>query len=33
MPIAEHVGRVLYEGMHPREAVMLLMTRDAKSED
>ena len=33
MPIAAHVGRVLYEGMHPREAVMSLMTRDAKSED
>jgi len=33
MPIATHVGLVLYEGMHPREAVMRLMTRDAKSED
>jgi glycerol-3-phosphate dehydrogenase (NAD(P)+) len=33
MPIASHVGLVLYEGMHPREAVMALMTRDAKSED
>jgi len=32
MPIAAHVGLVLYEGMHPREAVMLLMTRDARSE-
>ncbi|MGC2241070.1 MAG: NAD(P)H-dependent glycerol-3-phosphate dehydrogenase [Acidimicrobiia bacterium] len=33
MPIATHVGRVLYENMHPREAVMSLMTRDAKPED
>jgi glycerol-3-phosphate dehydrogenase (NAD(P)+) len=33
MPIAAHVGLVLYEGMHPRDAVMRLMTRDAKSED
>ncbi|MGH8913222.1 MAG: NAD(P)H-dependent glycerol-3-phosphate dehydrogenase [Acidimicrobiia bacterium] len=33
MPIAGHVGLVLYEGMHPRDAVMRLMTRDAKSED
>jgi glycerol-3-phosphate dehydrogenase (NAD(P)+) len=33
MPIATHVGLVLYEGMHPREAVMSLMTRDAKPED
>jgi glycerol-3-phosphate dehydrogenase (NAD(P)+) len=33
MPIATHVGLVLYEGMHPRDAVMRLMTRDAKSED
>jgi glycerol-3-phosphate dehydrogenase (NAD(P)+) len=33
MPIAAHVGLVLYEGMHPRDAVMRLMTRGAKSED
>jgi glycerol-3-phosphate dehydrogenase (NAD(P)+) len=33
MPIANHVGLVLYEGMHPREAVMKLMSRGAKSED
>ena len=33
MPIAAHVGLVLYDGMHPRDAVMSLMTRDAKSED
>jgi glycerol-3-phosphate dehydrogenase (NAD(P)+) len=33
MPIATHVGFVLHDGMHPREAVMSLMTRDAKSED
>jgi glycerol-3-phosphate dehydrogenase (NAD(P)+) len=33
MPIAAHVGRVLYEGMHPRDAVLSLMTRDPKSED
>lgn len=33
MPIASHVGLVLYEGMHPRDAVMSLMTRDPKSED
>lgn len=32
MPIATQVGRVLYEGHHPREAVMSLMTREAKSE-
>ncbi|MGI9609461.1 MAG: NAD(P)H-dependent glycerol-3-phosphate dehydrogenase [Acidimicrobiia bacterium] len=32
MPIAEHVGRVLYEGLHPREAVVALMTREAKPE-
>ena len=32
MPIAAHVGMVLYEGMHPREAVLRLMTRDPKSE-
>jgi len=33
MPIATHVGLVLYEGMHPRDAVMKLMTRGAKPED
>jgi glycerol-3-phosphate dehydrogenase (NAD(P)+) len=32
MPIAAHVGMVLYEGMHPRDAVLSLMTRDPKSE-
>ena len=32
MPIATQVARVLYEGHHPREAVMTLMTRQAKSE-
>jgi glycerol-3-phosphate dehydrogenase (NAD(P)+) len=32
MPIAAHVGMVLYEGMHPRDAVLKLMTRGAKSE-
>ena len=32
MPIATHVGMVLYEGMHPRDAVLKLMTRGAKSE-
>jgi glycerol-3-phosphate dehydrogenase (NAD(P)+) len=32
MPIATEVARVLYEGHHPREAVMSLMTRQAKSE-
>lgn len=32
MPIAEHVSKVLYEGMAPREAVLSLMTREAKSE-
>lgn len=33
MPIATQVARVLYEGHHPREAVMSLMTRQAKSEN
>ncbi len=33
MPIATHVGLVLYEGMDPRDAVMKLMTRGAKPED
>lgn len=32
IPIATQVARVLYEGHHPREAVMSLMTRQAKSE-
>lgn len=32
VPIASHVGRVLYEGMHPRNAVLSLMTREAKDE-
>jgi glycerol-3-phosphate dehydrogenase (NAD(P)+) len=32
MPIATQVAQVLYEGHHPREAVMSLMTRQAKSE-
>ena len=32
MPIASHVGYVLYEGMHPRDAVLSLMTREAKDE-
>jgi glycerol-3-phosphate dehydrogenase (NAD(P)+) len=31
-PIAQQVGRVLYEGAHPREAVLALMTRRAKRE-
>ncbi|HUO46996.1 MAG TPA: NAD(P)H-dependent glycerol-3-phosphate dehydrogenase [Acidimicrobiia bacterium] len=32
MPIAVQVGEVLYEGHHPRDAVMSLMTREARSE-
>lgn len=32
MPIAFHVGLVLYEGVHPKEAVLSLMTREPKSE-
>jgi glycerol-3-phosphate dehydrogenase (NAD(P)+) len=32
MPIATQVGLVLYEGHHPREAVLTLMTREAKAE-
>ncbi len=32
MPIAEQVGRVLYEGASPAEAVATLMTREAKAE-
>ena len=33
LPIATHVGRVLYEGLDPREAMLSLMTRDAKPEN
>lgn len=33
MPIAAHVGHVLYEGLDPKEAVLRLMTREAKQED
>jgi len=32
MPISTQVGRVLYDGAGPREAVLALMTREAKSE-
>ena len=32
MPIAHRVGMVLYDGMHPRDAVLELMTRDARAE-
>jgi glycerol-3-phosphate dehydrogenase (NAD(P)+) len=32
MPIAEQVGRVLYDGADPVDAVVTLMTRDAKAE-
>ncbi len=32
MPIAEQVHRVLYEGAHPRDSVLALMTREARSE-
>ena len=32
MPIAEHVAKVLYDGVSPRDAVLSLMTREAKSE-
>lgn len=32
MPIAAQVARVLHEGAHPREAVLNLMTREAKAE-
>ena len=31
-PIAHQVGQVLYESAHPREAVLALMTREAKRE-
>jgi glycerol-3-phosphate dehydrogenase (NAD(P)+) len=33
MPIAGHVGQVLADGLEPREAVLRLMTREAKQED
>lgn len=33
VPIATHVGRVLYEGLSPHEAMLSLMTREAKQED
>lgn len=32
MPIAAHVGHVLYDGMDPKDAVLSLMTREAKAE-
>lgn len=32
MPIASHVGKVLYEGLDPEEAMRTLMTREAKRE-
>lgn len=32
MPIAEQVAQVLHHGAHPREAVLSLMTREARSE-
>lgn len=32
MPISTQVGKVLYDGAGPREAVLALMTREAKSE-
>ena len=32
VPIATQVGKVLYEGEHPREAVLTLMTRRPKAE-
>lgn len=32
MPIAAQVARVLHEGAHPREAVLTLMTREARPE-
>lgn len=33
MPIAQQVGEVLYGGVHPRDAMLSLMTREAKAED
>ena len=32
MPIAAHVGHVLYDGLDPKDAVLSLMTREAKAE-
>ena len=32
MPIAEHVYKILYEGLSAKEAVIKLMTRDLKRE-
>ena len=32
MPIAYQVGQVLYQGQHPREAVLTLMGRGLRSE-
>lgn len=32
MPIAHQVGQVLYNGLHPREAVLTLMSRGLKAE-
>lgn len=32
MPIAEHVAMVLHQGVHPRDAVLSLMTRQARPE-
>lgn len=32
MPIAEHVAMVLNDGVHPKDAVLSLMTRQAKAE-
>jgi glycerol-3-phosphate dehydrogenase (NAD(P)+) len=32
MPISEQVYRVLFEGANPREAIVALMTREAKTE-
>ncbi len=33
MPIAAHVGQVLYEGLNPKDAVLSLMTREARAEN
>jgi glycerol-3-phosphate dehydrogenase (NAD(P)+) len=32
MPIATQVGHVLHDGLHPKDAVLELMTRDPKAE-
>jgi glycerol-3-phosphate dehydrogenase (NAD(P)+) len=32
MPIVEHVSMVLDQGVHPRDAVLSLMTRQARAE-